>query len=150
MKSINKETPNKINTDKSSDSKDILKLDQDSLKTHVNGLVLETVEQTLNGLLESEADVLCSASKHERSADRTVYRSGNYHRKLETQAGEVTLKVPKLKGATFETQIIERYRRRESSVEESLVQMYLAGVSVRKSRRYYRSSVGHPSESFYG
>jgi transposase-like protein len=32
----------------------------------------------------------------------------------------------------FETQIIERYRRRESSVEEALVEMYLAGVSVRR------------------
>lgn len=42
------------------------------------------------------------------------------------------MKVPKLRGATFETQIIERYRRREASVEESLVAMYVAGVSVRR------------------
>lgn len=42
------------------------------------------------------------------------------------------LKVPKLKGVTFETAIIERYRRRESSVEEALIEMYLAGVSVRR------------------
>ena len=38
--------------------------------------------------------------------------------------------VPKLRLAPFETAIIERYRRRESSVEESLIEMYLAGVSV--------------------
>jgi transposase-like protein len=42
----------------------------------------------------------------------------------------VTLKVPKLRTLPFETAIIERYRRRESSVEEALVEMYLAGVSV--------------------
>ena len=42
------------------------------------------------------------------------------------------LKVPKLKGVPFETAIIERYRRRESSVEEALIEMYLAGVSVRR------------------
>ena len=42
------------------------------------------------------------------------------------------LKVPNLKGVPFETAIIERYRRRESSVEEALIEMYLAGVSVRR------------------
>jgi transposase-like protein len=44
----------------------------------------------------------------------------------------VTLKMPKLRKQTFETAIIERYRRRESSIEESLIEMYLAGVSVRR------------------
>jgi transposase-like protein len=42
----------------------------------------------------------------------------------------VTLKVPKLRHQTFETAIIERYRRREASVEEALIEMYLAGMSV--------------------
>jgi transposase-like protein len=46
--------------------------------------------------------------------------------------GEVTLKVPKLRSLRFETAIIERYRRRESSVEEALIEMYIAGVSVRR------------------
>ena len=58
-------------------------------------------------------------------------RAGHYTRKLHTKAGQVELKVPKLRKATFETAIIERYRRRESSVEEALIEMYLAGVSVR-------------------
>ena len=53
-------------------------------------------------------------------------------RNLQTTSGDVTLKVPKLKGIPFETAIIERYRRRESSVEEALIEMYLAGVSVRR------------------
>ena len=44
----------------------------------------------------------------------------------------MTLKVPRLKNVPFETAIIERYRRRESSVEEALIEMYLAGVSVRR------------------
>ena len=42
------------------------------------------------------------------------------------------LKVPKLRQQAFETAIIERYRRRESSVEEALIEMYLAGISVRR------------------
>lgn len=40
--------------------------------------------------------------------------------------------MPRLKGIAFEAAIIERYRRRESSVEEALMEMYLAGVSVRR------------------
>ena len=40
--------------------------------------------------------------------------------------------MPKLRSLAFETAIIERYRRRESSVEEALIEMYLAGVSVRR------------------
>lgn len=44
----------------------------------------------------------------------------------------MNLRVPKLRGLTFETSIIERYRRRETSVEEALIEMYLAGVSVRR------------------
>ena len=53
-------------------------------------------------------------------------------RNLTTTSGDVTLRVPRLKGVSFETAIIERYRRRESSVEEALIEMYLAGVSVRR------------------
>jgi len=60
------------------------------------------------------------------------HTAGHYDRQLQTQAGEVTLNVPRLRSLPFETQIIERYRRRESSVEEALVEMYLAGVSVRR------------------
>ena len=60
------------------------------------------------------------------------YRSGHYDRNLTTTSGDVTLHVPRLKGVSFETAIIERYRRRESSVEEALIEMYLAGVSVRR------------------
>ncbi len=44
----------------------------------------------------------------------------------------MSLQVPRLRNLPFETEIIERYRRRESSVEEALVEMYLAGVSVRR------------------
>jgi transposase-like protein len=40
--------------------------------------------------------------------------------------------MPKLRNLTFETAIIQRYQKREISVEEALVEMYLAGVSVRR------------------
>ena len=81
----------------------------------------------------SVSEKICNeARRYERNADRASARAGHYTRSLQTTSGEVTLKVPKLRNLPFETTIIERYRRRESSVEEALVEMYLAGVSVRR------------------
>ena len=88
--------------------------------------------RTLNALLDAEADRLCNAQRYERTEARRDTRAGHYERNLETKAGEVTLKVPKLRRQTFQTAIIERYRRREASVEEALIEMYLPGVSVRR------------------
>jgi len=110
----------------------IIKIDQAQIKSHLGQMVRQSVEDTLNGLLDAEADRLCNAQRYEHSDGRKDSRAGSYQRKLQTQAGQVKLKVPKLRKATFETAIIERYRRRESSVEEALIEMYLAGVSVRR------------------
>jgi putative transposase len=109
-----------------------LRVDEQKLRGHVDEVVRSSVEETLNGLLDAEADQICRAQRYERSPERIDTRAGHYERKLETKAGEVTLRVPKLRRLPFETAIIERYRRREASVEEALVEMYLAGVSVRR------------------
>lgn len=113
-------------------SDNIIQLNEDLIKHDLKDLVRSSVEETLNALLDKEADELVNAQKYERSAERQGYRSGHYRRNFQTTAGEVELNVPKLKGVPFETAIIERYRRRESSVEEALIEMYLAGVSVRR------------------
>lgn len=110
----------------------IISIDEGLVKSQLGEVVRETVEQTLNKLLDAEADELCKARKYERSPDRTDTRAGHYERNLDTKAGRVRLKVPKLRTIPFESAIIERYRRRESSVEEALMEMYLAGVSVRR------------------
>ena len=113
-------------------SNNIIQLNQEIIHNELKDLVRSSVEETLNSLLDKEAEELVNAQKYERSNDRQGYRSGHYKRNFQTTAGEVELKVPKLKGVPFETAIIERYRRRESSVEEALIEMYLAGVSVRR------------------
>ena len=110
----------------------VIRIEEEKIRSHVGEVVRETVEQTLNGLLQAEADELCGAKRYARSPERLDTRAGHYDRTLQTQAGEVTLQVPRLRNLPFETEIIERYRRRESSVEEALVEMYLAGVSVRR------------------
>ena len=112
----------------------IIQLNEDLIKHDLKDLVRNSVEETLNALLDKEADELVNAEKYERSSDRQGYRSGHYTRNLHTTAGEVELKVPKLKGISFETSIIERYRLRESSVEEVLIERCLTGVSVRHEK----------------
>jgi transposase-like protein len=113
-------------------SNKIIHLNEGAIKLELKELVRSSVEETLNELLEKEAQELTNAQRYERTEERQGYRSGHYERNLTTTSGDVKLKMPKLKGVTFETAIIERYRRRESSVEEALIEMYLAGVSVRR------------------
>ena len=110
----------------------VIRVDEERIQDHLGKIVRGTVEDTLNALLDAEADRLCNASRYERTEARQDTRAGSYQRKLHTRAGEVTLKMPKLRRQAFETAIIERYRRRETSVEEALIEMYLAGVSVRR------------------
>jgi len=110
----------------------VLKIDEAEIRSHLNGVVKQTVEETLNGMLDAEADRLCRARRYERTPDRVDTRAGHYERGLHTVAGKVQLQIPKLRNLPFETEIIRRYQRHETSVEEALVEMYLAGVSVRR------------------
>ena len=137
----------------------VIQVDEEQVRGHVDEVVRSSVEETLNGLLDAEADSLCNAKRYERTADRVDTRAGSYDRTLQTKAGEVTLKVPRLRSLPFETQIIERYRRRESSVEEALMEMYLAGVSVRRveditealwGTRVSPSAVSELNQQLYG
>ena len=110
----------------------IITINEGELEGHLKHVVRSTVEDTLNAMLDAEADALCKAGRYERNPERTSTRAGHYRRQFLTTSGPVTLKMPKLRSMTFETSIIERYRRREASVEEALVQMYICGVSVRR------------------
>ena len=137
----------------------VIQVDHDQIHKHLDGVVRDTVEQTLNALLDAEADELCGAKRYERSPQRLDNRAGHYTRQLHTKAGQVTLQVPKLRNLPFETAIIERYRRRETSVEEALVEMYLAGVSTRRveditealwGTRVSSSTVSELNKKIYG
>ena len=108
-----------------------IRIDEAQIRSHLDTLVRDSVEDTLNKLLDSEADRLCNARRYEHSEERTDRRAGHYPRKLQTRVGEVNLKMPRLRQAALDTLIVERYRRKEASIEESLVEMYLAGLSVR-------------------
>lgn len=102
----------------------IIQIDQNLLETELDRLVTEKITRILNAILDAEADEITGAARYERTNDRKAFRAGHYDRRLTAKAGQLELKIPKLKSAVFESAVIERYRRREQSVEESPIDMY--------------------------
>ena len=113
-------------------SKEIIQFDQAMFESKLDAMVRAKVEQTINAMLDAEADEIANAARYERKTDRKAFRAGHYDRQLTAKAGKLSLRIPKLKGEVFRSQVVERYRRREESVEEALMEMYLAGVSTRR------------------
>ena len=82
-------------------SEKIVQLNEEVIKSQLTELVRGSVEDTLNELLEKEAESLTQAARYERSEARQGYRSGHYDRNLTTTSGDVTLHVPRLKGVVL-------------------------------------------------
>ena len=90
----------------------IIQIDQHMLETRLDRLVTQKVTEILNAMLDAEADEIAGASRYERSGGWKAYRADHYERRITAKAGTLELKVPKLKGALFESAVVERYRRR--------------------------------------
>ena len=84
-------------------SEKIVQLNEEVIKGQLKELVRGSVEETLNELLEAEAEKLTQAARYERNEQRQGYSSGHYSRNLTTTSGDVTLKVPKLNESLFYT-----------------------------------------------
>src|SRR6516165_1943393 len=95
----------------------VIQIDEARIRDHLGEMVRGTVEETLNAMLDAEADQLCGAGRYERSQARQDTRAGSYDRTLQTTAGEETLKVPTLRRQPFDPDILDRYRRRETPAE---------------------------------
>lgn len=93
------------------------------MKPELRELVRKAIEETINAMLDEETGQLVGAGPHERTDDRTACRAGHYERGFTTASGRVTLKMPKLKGMRFATAVVERHKRRETSVEEAVIEM---------------------------
>lgn len=106
-------------------------------------MVYSRLVELLNALLHHEAEGFVNAEKYECPGECKGYRSGHYNHNIQTTAGDITLKVPKLKGVPFETAIIERYRRRECSVEEALIENVSCRCICAACERYHRSTQGY-------
>ena len=109
----------------------IIQIDQNLFETKLDRLVTEKMTQILNAMLDAEADEITGAARYERKEGRKAYRAGHYERTLTAKAGRLELRVPKLKGAVFESAVIERYR-------SVYGQINVYGVTT-KSERHKRS-----------
>ena len=74
-------------------SSNIVQFNEEIIKGQIKKLVRGSVEETLNELLEAEAEKLTQTARYERSEARQGYRSGHYDRNLTTTSGDVTLHV---------------------------------------------------------
>ena len=86
-------------------SKEIIQFDQAMFETKLDAMVRDKVEQIVNAMLDEEADLMPTPPDTREAMD--ARRTGPA-----TTRGRLGLKVPKLKGALFESAVIERYRRR--------------------------------------
>lgn len=103
-------------------SSPIVSFDEEAVKSELRELVRKTIEETINAILDEEADQLVGAGPYERTDERGST----------TTSGQVALKMPKLKGMRFATAVVERYKRRETSVAEAIIEMHPAGASTRR------------------
>ena len=94
----------------------IVSFDEEAVKSELRELVRKTIEETINAMLDEEADQLVGAGPYERTDERAAYRAEHYERGFTTTSGQVTLKMPKLKDMRFATAVIERRKTRRTRV----------------------------------
>jgi transposase-like protein len=95
-------------------------------------LVREMVGFLYQALIDAEATGVIGAEPHERSATRTTRRNGSRSRRLSTKAGDLDLKIPKLRKGSFFPSVLERRRRVDQALYAVVMEAYVHGVSTRK------------------
>ena len=95
-------------------------------------IIRRGVELVLQALIEAEASEQIGASRYERAETRTNQRNGHRDRLLATKAGDVELKIPKLRHGSFFPSILERRRRIDRALFAVVMEAYVHGVSTRK------------------
>src|SRR3712207_5307952 len=83
-------------------------------------------------LIEAELTAVIGAGPHERTETRTAQRNGSRPRTLTTTAGDLELRIPKLRAGSFFPSLLERRRRIDQALFAVVMESYLLGVSTRK------------------
>jgi putative transposase len=104
----------------------------DALRSSENGdLVRSLAERLLQELIEAEATAHIGAGPHERTDTRTNQRNGHRPKTLTTTAGDLDLRIPKLRAGSFFPSLLERRRRIDRALFAVVMEAYLHGVSTR-------------------
>jgi putative transposase len=115
-------------------------LDQSALNELLDALraggdldvVREALALVLQALIEAEAAQQIGAGRYERSAARTTHRNGSRGRLPSTKAGDVELKIPKLREGSFFPALLEPRRRIDRALLAVIMEAYVHGTSTRK------------------
>jgi putative transposase len=95
-------------------------------------VIRKGVELVLQALIEAEATEVIGAERYERSDARATWRNGSRERLLATKAGDLELRIPKLRRGSFFPSILERRRRIDRALFAVVMEAYVHGVSTRK------------------
>lgn len=108
------------------------------------------LRRVLEGSMEEEVmDYIGISRKYERSEERETQRNGYYKRDLETELGLVReLEVPRTRDGGYRPKVFKRYKRRQEAVNESIKDIFLAGISTRRVGEVLKPLIGaSPSSS---
>ena len=98
----------------------------------IKDLLREVVRDALQELIEEELTATSGAAKHERTEARTAQRNGGRDRLVSTPAGDVELKIPKLRKGSFFPELLEPRRRVDRALWAVIMTAYITGTSTRK------------------
>jgi putative transposase len=89
-------------------------------------------ETMYQALIETELSATIGAQPWEHTSSRTNQRNGSRPRTLSTTAGDLRLRIPKLRAGSFFPALLDRRRRVDQALFAVIMEAYLHGVSTRK------------------
>jgi putative transposase len=96
----------------------------------------ELMRRLLGGMLQAVVDAEATehigAGLHQRSTERTSYRNGTRDKTVTTAAGDLTVKIPKLRSGSFFPALLAPRRRIDVALHAVVMQAYVEGVSTRR------------------
>jgi transposase-like protein len=129
-------------------NKQVTPLSQTEFQEIVREKMRQAVRFTLITVLEAEMEAFIGAAPYQRTSQRRAYRNGSYQRSLTTSVGQIDdLEVPRTR-VGFQTQLFERYQRRQAELDASICQMFVGGVSTSRVGEVIETLTGtRPSAS---
>ncbi|MDR6869007.1 transposase-like protein [Microbacterium resistens] len=100
--------------------------------TDVSDRIRLATQRLYQELIDAEATAFIGAAPYERSEGRVTVRNGSRPRMLTTTAGDLELRVPKLRSGSFFPSLLERRRRVDQALFAVVMEAYVHGVSTRK------------------
>ncbi len=112
---------------------------EEDLKEGTLKLAKRLIEESLN----EELEMMIKAREYEQTEDRKDYRNGYYKRNLETKIGYISgIQVPRARELRYERKVFKRYQRRQEEVNETLLKIFLKGVSTREAGKVTEALLG--------